>query len=418
MVAWFTVPSAVSELRRWRAWWRSASSGRCCWRGTAVRSGSAPSVSGGCSPRSRRTWGGPSTSARLADLVWADDVPADPAGAVQTNVARLRRLLPGGIRLTTTSGRLPAGRGPRDRRRHGVRRPSRRGRGYSTTRGPTGPSRGGAGAVAGEPLPGAGPPALAPEVARLAELRAGAVQQHAEALLAAGRAAEAVAELEALVAAEPLREGAVGVLMRALVAAGRQGDALAAFARLRTRLADELGLDPSPQLRELERRVLRQELPVPRASPVAAGPTRPRAPARPARGCRSAPSSGRAADLARVVEHRAALPGGDAVRTGRGGQDAAGAARRRGGRRPLRRRRAGRRVRRGRSRRRRAAARRGAAAHGRPGRAERVGGRRHRRDALGAQPAGGARQLRARLRRGGRRWWRRSPPPHRVSTCC
>ena len=46
--------------------------------------------------------GSPSTSGRLVDLVWADDVPADPAGAVQTNVARLRRLLPGGIRLATT----------------------------------------------------------------------------------------------------------------------------------------------------------------------------------------------------------------------------------------------------------------------------------------------------------------------------
>ncbi len=59
--------------------------------------------------------------------------------------------------------------------------------------------------------------------------------------------------------------------MQALVAAGRQGDALAAFARLRSRLADELGLDPSPQLQELEQRVLRQELPVP-GIPVAAGP--------------------------------------------------------------------------------------------------------------------------------------------------
>ena len=39
---------------------------------------------------------------RLVDLVWADDVPADPAGAVQTNVARLRRLLPAGIRVATT----------------------------------------------------------------------------------------------------------------------------------------------------------------------------------------------------------------------------------------------------------------------------------------------------------------------------
>ena len=169
-------------------------------------------------------------------------------------------------------------------------------------------------------------------------------QQHAEALLAAGRAAEAVAALEALVAAEPLREGAVGVLMRALVAGGRQGDALAAFARLRARLADELGLDPSPQLRELEQRVLRQELPVP-SIPVAAGPeptahtgaSRPAGAAQLLRRPRRGPRARR--------RRPAALPGGLPVRSGRGGQDAAGPARRRGGRRPLRRRRAARRVR-------------------------------------------------------------------------
>ena len=39
---------------------------------------------------------------RLADLVWADDLPVDPAGAVQTNVARLRRVLPAALRLSTT----------------------------------------------------------------------------------------------------------------------------------------------------------------------------------------------------------------------------------------------------------------------------------------------------------------------------
>lgn len=250
--------------------------------------------------------GHPVDVARVADLVWANDVPADPAGAVQTNVARLRRLLPGGVRLTTTPDgyRLDAARAnvdvtafadhlaaaasldhdPVARRDHlGAALALWRGRPYAELDHHT----------------------LAPEVARLAELRAGAVEQHAEMLLAAGRAAEAVAELEALVAGEPLREGAVGVLMQALVAAGRQSDALAAFARLRSRLGDELGLDPCPQLRELEQRVLRQELHGPRIrefrqtgagpGPVSpAGARRPRVPL--------SSFVGRAADLARVVE--------------------------------------------------------------------------------------------------------------------
>ena len=102
-----------------------------------------------------------------------------------------------------------------------------------------------------------------------------------------GRAAEAVAALEALVVAEPLREGAVALLMRALVAAGRQSDALAAFARLRTRLADELGLT-------------RHRAAGARAAGAAPGAARPRircrrrtdlVPATRARGCRSARSS-------------------------------------------------------------------------------------------------------------------------------
>jgi predicted ATPase/DNA-binding SARP family transcriptional activator len=199
--------------------------------------------------------------ARLVDLVWGDDVPADPAGAVQTNVARLRRLLPRGIRITTTPEgyRLEADRAVVD-----VTAFTDHLAAAAAVDDPTARANLLGAALAlwrGCPYTELDHPALVPEVARLAELRAAATEQHAEALLAAGRVPEAVAELEALVAAEPLREGAVAVLMGALVAAGRQGDALAAFARLRTHLADELGLDPSPQLRELERRILCQELP-------------------------------------------------------------------------------------------------------------------------------------------------------------
>jgi predicted ATPase/DNA-binding SARP family transcriptional activator len=228
--------------------------------------------------------GRPVDVGRLVDLAWADNVPADPAGAVQTNVARLRRLLPDGIRLATTPEgyRLEADRADVDVTTFVDHLAAAAGTDDPAAR------RDRLGAALrlwrGCPYPELDHPALAPEVARLAELRADATEQHADALLAAGRPAEAVAELEALVAAEPLREGAVAVLMRALVAAGRQGDALAAFTRLRSRLADELGLDPSSQLRDLERRVLCQDLPVPVAPvapvppPVPSPPRRPRVP--------------------------------------------------------------------------------------------------------------------------------------------
>jgi predicted ATPase/DNA-binding SARP family transcriptional activator len=216
---------------------------------------------------------------RLAELVWADDPPADPAGTVQTNVARLRRLLPAGIRLTTTPGgyRLDADRSAVDVSAFEDHLAAAAAESGSAEREPR--LRAALALWRGCPYLELDHPAFAPEVTRLVELRAATAEQHGEALLASGRVAEAVAELEALVAAEPLREGAVAALMRALVAAGRQGDALAAFVRLRTRLADELGLDPSPQLRELERRVLRQDL------PAEAPPTRvpPRAPSAPPR---------------------------------------------------------------------------------------------------------------------------------------
>ena len=224
----------------------------------------------------------------LVELVWADAVPADPAGAVQTVVARLRRLLPAGLDLATTPEgyRLDADRATVDVGAFTDHL-------AAAAAAPVTALDRLAAALAlwrGRPFAELDHPSLAPEVARLEALRAAAVEQHAATLLAAGRVAEAVAELEALVGAEPLREGAVGTLMRALAAAGRPGDALAAFTRLRTRLADELGLDPSPALRELERAVLRQELPGPSPPP----------------GVPSLPLSsfvGRAADLDRVEEH-------------------------------------------------------------------------------------------------------------------
>ena len=85
--------------------------------------------------------------------------------------------------------------------------------------------------------------------------------------LAQGRHAEIVAELTSVVRAHPLRERLHGLLMSALWGAGRQAEALAAFRTARETLAGELGLEPGPALRELERRILAGERPGPRTRP-------------------------------------------------------------------------------------------------------------------------------------------------------
>ncbi|HKT04010.1 MAG TPA: AfsR/SARP family transcriptional regulator, partial [Rugosimonospora sp.] len=74
-----------------------------------------------------------------------------------------------------------------------------------------------------------------------------------------GRAAAVVPELEALARAHPLQEQIAGLLMRALYHSGRQAEALAAYQRLRHTLAEELGIDPGPALRDLEAAILRQD---------------------------------------------------------------------------------------------------------------------------------------------------------------
>ncbi|SNS51830.1 Predicted ATPase [Actinomadura meyerae] len=97
-----------------------------------------------------------------------------------------------------------------------------------------------------------------PAVARLAEVRAAALEDRFDARLALGEAASLVPGLEALVEDGPYRERAWSLLVLALYRAGRQADALAALRRVRARLADDLGLTPGPELRELERAVFDQ----------------------------------------------------------------------------------------------------------------------------------------------------------------
>ncbi|MEY2470012.1 MAG: hypothetical protein QOF21_2710, partial [Actinomycetota bacterium] len=107
------------------------------------------------------------------------------------------------------------------------------------------------------------------EAARLEELRHTAVELRVDAMLTVGRIAEAISVLEGVVAAHPLRERAHAQLMRAMASDGRQVEALRLYQTFRSRLGDELGLEPSPALRAVESQILAQapELDVTDAAP-------------------------------------------------------------------------------------------------------------------------------------------------------
>jgi DNA-binding SARP family transcriptional activator len=96
-------------------------------------------------------------------------------------------------------------------------------------------------------------------IARLEELRLAALEERIDADLALGRHAELVGELEALVAENSLRERLRGQLMRALYLSGRQTEALAVYRDGALLLREELGLEPSEELRRLERAILEQD---------------------------------------------------------------------------------------------------------------------------------------------------------------
>ncbi|GAA3299113.1 tetratricopeptide repeat protein [Dactylosporangium vinaceum] len=111
-------------------------------------------------------------------------------------------------------------------------------------------------------------PALAADATGLEELRLQALEQRFEIELSRGRHEGTIAELRALTGQYPLRETFRAQLMRALVGVGRGAEAAAVFESARQVLADELGLDPSPQLRDLHLAVLRNDAPPPAAEPA------------------------------------------------------------------------------------------------------------------------------------------------------
>jgi predicted ATPase/DNA-binding SARP family transcriptional activator len=215
---------------------------------------------------------------RLIEELWGSDLPGHPANALQVVVSRVRKALedparPGrlvtrkpGYVLDIRPQELDAGRFGwlvEEARRVS---PADQPRGLSLLEEALGLWRG---------------PALAEfaaegfareEITRLEEERIRAVEMKAEAELALGRPAKIVAELRALVAANPLRERLRGQLMLALYRSGRQGEALRVFSEGRGVLVDELGVDPGPELQELHQQILLQAASVSGAPEASAGP--------------------------------------------------------------------------------------------------------------------------------------------------
>jgi DNA-binding SARP family transcriptional activator len=215
----------------------------------------------------------PVSTERLVTEVWGADAPPTATKTAQVYISRLRRTLgddslettPGGYVLRVASGAVDVDEAELLRERARDAGPREAGtllrEGLDLWRGP---------AYADLRYE----PALQGEIARMDELRLSMLEERVEADLAAGHTTDLAPELQTLAREHPLRERLRGSLMLALYRSGRQADALDVFADGRRLLVDELGLEPGPELRELERAILTQD-------PAIAGPPRsPRLPAR------------------------------------------------------------------------------------------------------------------------------------------
>ena len=230
----------------------------------------------------------PLSTDRLVSTLWGESASAGAAITLRTHVGAVRRALTSagaGEALVTGGGGYALRLDPDDLDAEVFEHRVHRGQEALALEQPDEAARLLRAALAlwrGPVLTDLGPPDFAgTTVNRLDELRAVAEESAIAAELALGLHREVVGTLQELVAAHPFRERLAGQLMLALYRSGRQADALATYAATKVNLAEELGLDPGPELRDLETAILRQDpalLPVVAASSAhdaASGPAPP-----------------------------------------------------------------------------------------------------------------------------------------------
>jgi DNA-binding SARP family transcriptional activator/class 3 adenylate cyclase len=210
---------------------------------------------------------------RLIEDLWRDHAPETATNALAALVTRLRRVLPPEVLVTRPGGyTVEAAPGTIDVERfEQLLESGRRALANEDFRGAADQLREGLALWRGAPLADfTYEPFAESAILRLEELRVSALELRLDADLALGRHDELVGELQSLIAQHPLRERLRGQLMLALYRSGRQAEALETFRDTRAALRDELGIDPSPALQELERAILLQD-----ASLAAPAPTLP-----------------------------------------------------------------------------------------------------------------------------------------------
>jgi len=203
----------------------------------------------------------PVSTDRLIDELWGEHPPASVRKGLQVLVSRLRKTLgKGSARLATQPDGYLLHVEPGELDLDRCERLGRQGR-EALARGDCRPAaeqlREALGLWRGPPLAEFAFESFAQaEIGRLEELRLALLEDRIDADLACGTHATLVGELEALVAEHPLRERLRRQLILALYRSGRQADALEAYREARTVLDEELGLEPTPALRELEHAIL------------------------------------------------------------------------------------------------------------------------------------------------------------------
>ncbi|WP_203907422.1 AfsR/SARP family transcriptional regulator [Rhizocola hellebori] len=201
------------------------------------------------------------SSAELMDALWGDELPSTVQAQVYALVFAVRKALrqagadhlvsvPGGYRLEAADDQIDLNL---------FEAKTKQAQDHANPRQAGQMLREALTLWRGEPLSGISAVFAEPARVQLRELRLSACEQLADLDLAVGLHREAVLDLTALVAANPLRERLVGQLMAALYRSDRPADALAVYRQCRDLLATEHGLDPGPHLRELESAILRRE---------------------------------------------------------------------------------------------------------------------------------------------------------------